>query len=147
MSRYWLTPVLDHAPLTFGADRLLCEPSQEFEQFRKLLHAVHPMLLPMFKANLLLSDDEDSCGSEEAVLDLESGDAVIFDGSPFEVSHCAEAFFDRILSAREAKQYLSQLPSGRSEIPLTSIRLYWYSQLIKWLDHGWEVILLREDGV
>ena len=55
----------------------------KLEAFRELANGRHPRLLSMFKASLLLSDDEEICGSELVELDLAHFEAIVFDGNPF----------------------------------------------------------------
>ena len=102
MTRYWLTPIVGYSPLVLGADRLDCSPLTKLEAFRELANGRHPRLLSMFKASLLLSDDEEICGSELVELDLSHFEAIVFDGDPYHLSHCAEAFLDRLLKREEA---------------------------------------------
>lgn len=159
MVRYWLTPVVEKQPLRLGSARLYCEPVQELESLRAKLATVHPRLLPMFKANLLLSDDEDACGSEIGRIDLLEACELVFDGSPLRLSHCGEAFLDRILPVPEAESYvrawleregiqslLSRNEENASASGLSELQGYWIKRLLEFLESGWEVILLREDG-
>jgi|GEM_PF-2045875 len=112
MARYWLTPVTAKEPLTLGAGRLICEPQEELERLRELLAGLHPRLLPLFKASLLPGDDADACGSEEAEPDWAGGRDIRFDGLPLTLSHCGEAFIDRLLSPREALALLGEAGFG-----------------------------------
>lgn len=142
MTRYWLTPIAGYSPLILGADRLDCSPLTKLEAFREMANGKHPRLLSMFKANLLLSDDEEICGSELVELDLTHSDAVVFDGDPFHLSHCAEAFLDRLLKREEALDLVSSLDDSA----LDAQQIIWKNQWLRWLELGCDVILLREDG-
>jgi hypothetical protein len=146
MNRYWLTPIVNKSPLRFGAARICCEPIRELDVFRESAQKLHPRLLPLFKASLLLSDDEEHCGSELDDLALSDKKEIVFDGNPYHLSHCAEAFLDRLLSLQEAKGLVSSLDvsglEGQSEI-----HQHWKKQWLLWLESSWDVILLREDGV
>jgi len=141
MTRYWLTPIVKRTPLQLGGGRIVCEPLAELEKLREEAHGLYPRLLPMFKASMLLSDEEDACGSEEVELELASEEDIVFDGSVFQVSHCAEAFLDRMLTNREARAWVDQLAANSERLQ------DWKQMWLRWLDAGWDVILLREDGV
>lgn len=145
MVTYWLTPVVDSNPLRFGADRVACEPIQELEALRAELNRIHPRLLPMFKASLLLSDDDESCGTD-VELHWRSGEDLIFDGGPLVLSHCAEAFMDHVLSSQEALRLLKEA-AGRIPFAFSRTQEHWIETCNDWLRLGWQVILFREDGV
>ncbi|MFC5450213.1 hypothetical protein [Paenibacillus aestuarii] len=141
MTKYWLTPIVNRSPLLVGRERIVCEPLAELEKLREIANGLHPRLLPMFKASMLLSDDPDVCGAEADELELASEDDIVFDGTVLHLSHCAEAFLDRLLTIRETQGLVYQLAAN-------SERLQSWKQLwLSWLDAGWAVILLREDGM
>jgi hypothetical protein len=144
MTRFWLTPIVGYSPLVLGADRLCLLADEEFEAFRQLAGMQHPRLLPMFKLSLLLSDDEEVCGSELVELDLTDDEDIKFNGDPFHLSHCAEAFMDRLLTRQEVKGYLlaMQAQSGATEGKLK----VWMNQWLEWVEAGYDIVLLREDG-
>ncbi|MCD1261534.1 hypothetical protein B5M42_022280 [Paenibacillus athensensis] len=145
MARYWLTPVTAKEPLTLGGERLVCEPQAELERLREQLAKLHPRLLPMFKASLLPGDEEaEACGDEAAEPDWGGGDDIRFDGVSLMLSHCAEAFIDRLLSPREALTLLDEAGAEGEEVFVSSAR--WLGVMRQWLAAGCEVILLREDG-
>lgn len=144
MNRYWLTPIICREPVIFGADRLCCEPPGEADALREEAHALHPRLLPMFKASLLLSDDEELCGSELVEADLAAPGVLAFDGNPLHISYCAEAFLDRLLAPGVSKDLVRELKGGAGG--LSDRQLLWKRQWLEWLENGFEVILLREDG-
>ena len=112
--------------------------------FRLAASNQHPRLLPMFKASLLLSDDEDICGSELVEFDLTQSDDLVFDGEPFHLSHCAEAFLDRLLPVKEALELVKKMEESvdRSH----GHHMAWIKQWIQWLEAGYEMVLIREDG-
>jgi hypothetical protein len=144
MSRYWLTPILSRHPLKLGADRICCEATDDLDGFRAKLHRLHPWLLPMFKTSLLLSDNDEVCGSTTTEIEWSLADELVFNGEPFHLSHCAEAFFNRLLGAEKAAALLS-LDVEMSD--WTPVQLNWFEHISKWLHEGQEVILLREGGV
>jgi hypothetical protein len=144
MSRYWMTPILNRLPLKLGADRISSEATAELDAFRAKLHRLNPWLLPMFKASLLLSDDDEACGSTTTKIEWSHARELVFDGEPFHLSHCAEAFFDRLLGAEKVYSLLSFEAERRDWTPT---QLNWLEHMSYWLREGQEVILLREDGV
>lgn len=144
MTRYWLTPILSYSPLVLGAERVNCLPDAEFESFRQLASNQHPRLLPMFKSSLLLSDDEEVCGSDLVELDLMYEGDIVFDSKPFHLSHCAEAFMDRLLTRLEAKALLMAMDAQR-EAGFDRHEV-WIKQWMDWLNAGYDIVLLREDG-
>ncbi|SEB41438.1 hypothetical protein [Paenibacillus sp. GP183] len=144
MSRYWMTPILNRLPLKLGADRISCGATAELDTFRAKLHLLHPWLLPMFKTSLLLSEDDEACGSMTTEIEWSHAQELVFDGEPFHLSHCAEAFFDRLLGA---EQVYSLLNFEVERHDWTPIQVNWLEHMSNWLRKGQEVILLREDGV
>ncbi|MEW9701648.1 hypothetical protein [Paenibacillus sp. SI8] len=144
MTRYWLTPIINKSPLCFGASRICCEPSLELNKLRDAAHQLHPRLLPMFKSSLLLSDDEEQCGSELVQLELGTPMDIVFDGEPLHLSHCASAFLDRMLDTFEACGLVASLDNSGNQSELHQL---WMRSWLNWLEAGWDVILLREDGV
>jgi hypothetical protein len=147
MTGYWLTPIVGESPLHLGKERILCKPLVELDAFREAMRTLHPRLLPMFKASLLLSDDEDHCGSEVIKLDLSTNSELCFDGNPYYLSHCAEAFLDRLLEPDVAALLLAQSGESCKMAEWTQLQLSWRECFTKWLEQGWKVVLLREDGV
>ncbi|WNR46414.1 hypothetical protein [Paenibacillus roseipurpureus] len=144
MTRYWFTPILGYAPLRLGAERFCVPASEELDAFRSAASQQHPRLLTLFKASLLLSDDEDLCGSDLVELDLTQSGDVVFDGSPLHLSHCAEAFMDRLLPVKEAVGLVKQLEASATAD--RSSHLAWIKLWLGWLEAGYDVVLLREDG-
>jgi hypothetical protein len=150
MTRFWLTPLLSKDPLILGSERISCVPSPELDTFRVILQGVHPRLLPLFKAELLLSDDDDeSCGSDMTLeeLELDGGETIEFDSERLIVSHCAEAFLDRVLTVSETQKLLQQAEQKLQAIEPNASHLHWIQQMKLWSSRNWEIILLREDGV
>jgi hypothetical protein len=142
---YWLTPIVESEPLRLGSGRIACQPMQELEALRSELNRIHPRLLPMFKASLLLSDDEESCGSDAEVHWL-SGEDLVFDGKPLMLSHCAEAFMDHVLSSKEALGLLEKA-IGSMPFACSLSQEHWVETCKDWLSQKWQVILFREDAV
>jgi hypothetical protein len=147
MAHFWLTPVMSKEPLILGAGRLKCLPVDELVFFRQALDAVHPWLLPLFKANLLLSDGlDDSCGidGEELTLSLAEAEDIVFDGEPFVLSHCAEHFLERLLKIEQTQQGLIEVGAADQQL-WTPAQLDWLAFMTKWLALHKEVILIREE--
>jgi hypothetical protein len=144
MARFWLTPVTAWSPLMFGEQRILCEDQAAFHDWRQSLYAVNPRLLPLFKAGLLLSDGEEddealSCGIDDELIDWASGKAIVFDGQPLHLSHCGEAFLDRLLQPKDA---LALLVNANIEVQ----DQIWSPLFTEWLLQGWSVIVLKEEA-
>ncbi|MDR6551349.1 hypothetical protein [Paenibacillus qinlingensis] len=144
MTLYWITPILSYSPLVLGAERIMCQPDAEFEAFRQLAGRQHPRLLAMFKSSLLLSDEEEMCGSELVELDLTHEGDIVFDGEPFHLSHCAEAFLDRLLNKRETKALVMAMDEQKEVC--YEMHEGWIKQWLTWMDAGYDIVLLREDG-
>jgi hypothetical protein len=147
MAHFWLTPVMSKEPLILGADRLKCLPVEEMAWFRQAMDTVHPWLLPLFKANFLLSDGlDDSCGidEEELTLSLAEAEDIVFDGEPYLLSHCADHFLERLLKVDQTLQGLIKLGAADKEL-WTQAQLEWLAHMNKWLALDKEVILIREE--
>ncbi|UJF35110.1 hypothetical protein [Paenibacillus hexagrammi] len=144
MVQYWLTPVKLKEPVTIGADRICCIQLEELEDFRHKASLQHARLLPLFKADLLLSDDEDACGSEWEALKLSEEGCIVFDGNLLTLSHCAEAFLDRMLDTKVTQSLVETLLENSSAASVQSI---WLHKWLEWLNKGYAVMLLREDGI
>jgi hypothetical protein len=147
MAHFWLTPVLSKEPLILGAERLKCLPVAELTLFRQAMDAVHPWLLPLFKANLLLSDSlDDSCGmdDDELTLSLAEAEDIVFDGKPYVLSHCADNFLERLLKIEQTQLGLVEAGAVNEELWTVSQQL-WLEHMRKWLAAHKEVIIIREE--
>jgi hypothetical protein len=147
MAHFWLTPLISKDPLILGADRLKCLPLAELTLFRQAMDAVHPWLLPIFKANLLLNDGlDDNCGidGEELTLSLAEAEDIVFDGSPYILSHCADNFLERLLKIEQSQRGLQEAGAANKKL-WTKAQLLWLEFMSKWLDAQKEVILIREE--
>lgn len=148
ITRYWLTPVLcedEDVILLEGREEL---PAEEAVEFMRRLKTVHPRMLVSFKANLLLSEEaEAACGVDEVPFALSSGESIIFGpaAEALELSHCGQAYLDRLPSAREFGEWLSQAETGLLADEASSRMLGWVRMMKSWHDRGWSVTLLRED--
>jgi hypothetical protein len=150
MSVYWLTPVVieEHTTL-LPAGRLELTSQEARERFLTLLKSVHPSMLILFKSNLLLSEDaEAACGVDELPFELECvDDDIIFGQDVLELSHCAQAYLDRLPRTHEMSEWLhtaalqlSRLPDGDN-----SLEKSWIEAMQQWTAQGKQIILLRED--
>jgi len=147
MAHFWLTPLISKEPLILGAERSKCLPVTELAQFRQALDAVHPWLLPLFKANLLINDGfDDSCGidGDELTLSLAEAEDIVFDGKPYELSHCADNFLERLLKIEETQLALLEAGALNKEL-WTSAQWQWLEYMNKWIAADMEVIIIREE--
>ncbi|TBL78119.1 hypothetical protein [Paenibacillus thalictri] len=143
MSAYWLTPLVPGSGAILGSERIRLQPEAEAQHFRRILTALHPRLLLSFKANLLLSDDALlACGVDELPFSLDNGEEIHFTTGDMELSHCAEAYMDRLLGIAECQSLLSLLDKDTFAEPVSS----WLSLMIAWLNQGYHVMLLQEEG-
>ncbi|KPV61191.1 hypothetical protein QJ48_01295 [Paenibacillus sp. A3] len=152
MSDFWLVPLSwDGETALLGGDRFLLEPENLRMRFLEAMGRIHPRLLMMFKAHLLPEDESgEVCGTEELPFALaQSGDirlstaaehsesVAVTDAPPtWHLSHCAEAYLNRVLTAREAAGLLRQAEAEPER---------WLSAMRTWTATGRQVILLRED--
>jgi hypothetical protein len=141
MSTYWLVPLTARDPLVLGAERIRLVDSEMLAVFREQLSRLHPRCLLLFKSNLLVGDEsEQSCSSEEAELRLEVAGDIVFDGSPYSLSHCAEALLDRLPSLSEAGQWLREADSSS----WTPSQREYLEAMKEWNRRGFDVILIKE---
>lgn len=141
MTVYWLTPLLNRDPFTMGSERIQCHPA-DLESFRSKLSSVyHPRLLMLFKASILVSDEEDICGDygfHELELNV-LGDIVFDESLP--LSHCAVAFLDRLLTLEETRLLVQDVSSDLWE----EHELVWIRAMRHWNEQGYDVIIVKED--
>jgi hypothetical protein len=144
MSVIWLAPVKLQPSFTISGERFVPQPEHEFEWFRTLLQMQYPRMLMLFKAHLLVSDDSlEACGSDEAELELGGDGSISFDNvSGISLSHCAEAFMDRISSPQEG---LNQLGAVVIDETWPAQSAQWLAVMEKWLNDGFQVMLLKEE--
>lgn len=114
MAKFWLMPVQwDGSYAVLGEERLLLEPEQARIRFVEALRPVHPRLLLSFKAELLLADEAlEACGTDALPFDLGQGQPIRLaageqkgqepeQGEDYPLSHCAEAYFNRLMTPQE----------------------------------------------
>jgi hypothetical protein len=150
MSIYWLTPVRNEGQATIlEAGRIALEPEDARQRFLYLLKAVNPGMLLLFKSHMLLSEEaEAACGVDELPFDLGFVDeTIVFGQDALELSHCAEAYFDRLPNAKEMTEWLDIARLNISVIPELDLRLEdsWLTAMQGWVAQGYQMILLRED--
>jgi hypothetical protein len=149
LSKLWLTPVLveeEKQRTTLLDERFELQPAEAANRFLALVKSVHPRLLVTFKANLLLSEDSElACGIDELPFELGSGEPVIFGQEPLMLSHCAQAYMDRLPSFKEMDEWLGRAAAGTALIPEDSIERQWINMVLSWHQLGYAVILLREE--
>lgn len=139
---YWMIPIVHNDPLTLGRERISLQVTEATASFRHKITALHPRLLPMFKANLLLSDDPDLCGGIDIpdlqLMEYHNHD-IILQAPALPISHCAEAFFDRLLKPDEAVRILESTSQSWSSEEEHTI-----SVMLSWYRNGYTVFLLAE---
>ncbi|KZE76452.1 hypothetical protein AV654_23615 [Paenibacillus elgii] len=156
MSDFWLVPLSwNGETAVLGGGRLRLEPEDLRMRFLETMGRIHPRLLMMFKAHLLPEDESgEVCGTEELPFALaqsgdirlsaaESSEAMnddVGEHPTWRLSHCAEAYLNRILTAREAAALLRQ-----AEADPESEAERWLDAMRTWTAGGRQVILLRED--
>lgn len=150
MSIYWLTPVRSEGQATIlVAGRIALEPEDARERFLFLLKAVNPGMLLLFKSHMLLSEEaEAACGVDELPFDLSFvEEAIVFGQDVLELSHCAEAYFDRLPNGKEMMEWIDIARLNISVIPELDLRLEdsWLTAMQGWVAQGNQMILLRED--
>lgn len=150
MAAYWLIPVQWNGDCALlGEDRLLLEPEEARIQFMEAFQTVHPRLLLSFKAELLLGDEAlEACGTESLPFDLGQGQAIrLTTGEPqqeqpdqagYLLSHCGEAYFNRLMTPQEASTLMPKVIPGKDT-------QRWVEAVREWLAQGRHVILLRGD--
>jgi len=154
MSAYWLVPAAwEGQDVVLGHERVKLAPEELRVSFCQSLQTVHPRLLLLFKAHLLLSDDSaEACGSDELEFTLsESGDirlsstGELWGGTEeppavpsWSLSHCGEAYLNGLMSPSEAAARLAQARVEPEARP-------WYEAMSGWLAEGRIVMMLRED--
>lgn len=141
MANWWLVPLDSTEPVVLGRERICCSGSAA-EQLLEEARALHPRLLFGFKAELLLDDGDDStCGGGEH-LPLAGGEPIRLDGHPLTLSHCAEAFLDRLPSPKEAVPLLEKLVEKLSSVEGPPV--LWAQAALRHNEAGKYVIMLRE---
>jgi hypothetical protein len=139
MAMNWLVPIVQETPLTFGAMRFPLNGLSAAEFLQKL-STVHPRCLMSFKAHLLLSDDsEEVCGGSELAIDWAGHQDITMEGT-LVLSHCAEAFFDRISEATEILVHIDKLMM----LDWDQTQFIWLKQMQQWLMNGYRIIVIRE---
>jgi hypothetical protein len=153
MPKIWLVPLTTTSPVTIGADRIALHEVPEWETFRQALQAIHPRLLPLFKAHLLPAADEDGlvCGAdEEESFALDGMGDIVFAGAEgqgaLRLSHCAEAFLERLLPPEEALRLAEEAGAALrlDEAEQPSLLREWMEMLLVWWRQGRSAVVLAE---
>jgi hypothetical protein len=149
MSRLWLTPVHindNEQTVTFLTDRLVLQPANAAECFLDIAKAIHPRMLLAFKSNLLLSEESElACGVDELPFVLDGDGIIIFGQGSLELSHCAQAYLDRLPSSREMGEWLLRAAAKANGEPQGDPIRLWFEKMLEWHKQGYAVILLKED--
>jgi hypothetical protein len=155
MPKLWLVPLTTASPVTIGADRIALQATPEWETFRQALQAVHPRLLPLFKAHLLPAADDEGlvCGMEGEAesFALDSAGDIVFTGAEegaasLRLSHCAEAFLERLLPPEEALRLVEEasVTLRFDELGQSPLPLIWKAKLTAWWRQGQSAVVLAE---
>ncbi|TDF96709.1 hypothetical protein [Paenibacillus piri] len=145
MSTLWLTPVsIDETEpsVTLLCERLELAPGAAADRFLALMKSVHPRLLVSFKANLLLSEDSEACGIDELPFELAGGGQIVFGEGALELSHCAQAYWDRLPSAAELEGWLGEAVRLAENNPDPVVG-QWVAAMQNWHRQGFAIALLR----
>ncbi|WP_426447754.1 hypothetical protein ACP26L_26125 [Paenibacillus sp. S-38] len=144
MAGYWLVPLETGGnSVELGGDRILLEPEERRIAFMDTLKALHPRLSLTFKSHLLPGEEEaQACGLDAAEFLLSGGKGIAlhYPGSApadgWTLSHCAEAYLDRLLPPAEIKAHLDAAGETGEE---------WIRIMRSWVNAGRGIILLREE--
>ncbi|SFL32251.1 hypothetical protein SAMN03159341_10580 [Paenibacillus sp. 1_12] len=135
--------------MVLEAGRIALIPDEARGLFLSLMKSVHPGMLLLFKSHMLLSEDaEEACGVDELPFDLgDIEEPILFGQDGIELSHCAEAYMDRLPSIREMTEWLQIARDRLSSYPEleNGIESDWLSAMQAWVSQGSQIILLRED--
>ncbi|MCZ8518745.1 MULTISPECIES: hypothetical protein [Paenibacillus] len=141
---YWLVPLdAGEQAVVLGADRIRLEPEDRRSAFLDRLRSLHPRLPLTFKAHLLPGEEEaEACGLDAADLELSGGESIRLrysfgtEEEGWMLSHCAEAYFDRLLTPGEIRELLGRAGDPGDE---------WLKMMRLWTEQGRGIIMLRED--
>lgn len=150
MSIHWLSPVrIEENSVVLEAGRIELEPDEARGLFLSLLKSVNPGMLLLFKSHMLLSEEAaEACGVDELPFDLgDVEEPILFGPDGIELSHCAEAYMDRLPTIREMTEWLQVARLRLSTIPEleNGSESNWLSAMQVWVEQGSQIILLRED--
>ncbi|ULL17622.1 hypothetical protein DVH26_26105 [Paenibacillus sp. H1-7] len=145
MGKYWLVPIVYEGTVMILSDeRIALAPQPAAERFLQLAKSVHPRMLIPFKANLLLSDDsEAACGVDETPFDLASGKPIRFGDGMLELSHCAEAYLDKVPTTAEMRHHLQQCHELKAPATADEPIAGWLHTMNKWNEKGFSILLLN----
>ncbi|MFD0682639.1 MULTISPECIES: hypothetical protein [unclassified Paenibacillus] len=150
MSSLWLTPIVideKEQMVTLLKDRLELRPAEIADRFLALLRTVHPRLLMTFKANLMLSEEfELACGVDELPFELASEGPVVFEQGGLELSHCAQAYLDRLPAVKEMDEWLNIAAAKIADNREDDIIHQWVHTMVRWHKQGYAVTLLKEEN-
>ncbi|WP_135546812.1 hypothetical protein [Paenibacillus cymbidii] len=146
MADLWLTPVKETGAagtISLGGERIRLGGGEPWGTLRGKLQQLHPRLVPLFKANMLLGDEadaDDSCGAAAIDLRLDDGESILLGAGGLPASHCALSFFDRLLSPAQSLQVLERLESSGA----SSDERHLAQTIVEWLKAGSAVIVLQD---
>ncbi|MCI3919723.1 hypothetical protein MO973_05695 [Paenibacillus sp. TRM 82003] len=141
MTTYWLIPLTRSEPVTLGSERVALS-ADEGETIRGRFASAHPRLLPSFKEALLIGGDDEACGVGEGadgILPLRGGEEIALTGA-LSLSHCGEAFVERLIAPEEALRIFEASAS-----PTAATALAAEERVLMWWRQGCSVMLLKEE--
>jgi hypothetical protein len=137
MVRYWLTPLSVDPSMTISGMRECMHVTQATDLLSRLAR-LHPRLLPSFKMEMLTSGDDDTCGGSEAtplsVQFEQAGDVELV--GPWSLSHCGEAFIERLLPVETCLGLLAMLPESDVCPDVQKMQSWW--------NQGYRIIMVKE---
>lgn len=140
--RYTVVPIIHDEPLTFGAQHLPLDGA-DGEQWKKAVQSLHPRLLPSLKENALLSEEESEFCVAGGIFDYERGRELVIDGTELRLSHCAENFFDFLMSPEDCLRVLAERVEHVPEINSTEAHRERLAMLTSWWEQGFRVLMLQ----
>lgn len=139
---YTAVPILRDEPLTFGSEHLALDGA-EGEAFKKAMQSLHPRLLPQLKESALLSEEDSAFCVAGGIFDYRRGQELVFDGAHYRMSHCAENFFDFLLTPQECLQILEDSRGSFANLLEGEKATGRLAVLISWWEQGHRVLLLQ----
>ncbi|NOU95433.1 hypothetical protein GC093_19700 [Paenibacillus sp. LMG 31456] len=150
MSSLWLTPIVideQEQVITLLTDRMELRPVEKADRFLAWLKSVHPRLIVSFKANLMLSDESElACGIDDLPFELSSDEPVVFGQGRLELSHCAQAYLDRLPSNKEMDEWLNSAAVKVVDATEDDIIHLWVNTMLRWHKQGYAIALLKEEN-
>lgn len=139
---YTAVSIISDEPVTFGSEHLALDGA-EGEAFKKAIQSLHPRLLPQLKESALLSEEDSAFCVAGGIFDYQRGQELVFDGADYRLSHCAENFFDFLLSPQECLQILEETQGSLANLLDGEQATGRLAVLTSWWEQGRRVLLLH----